>query len=87
MMNNWDSLASQAFMAMKQRKHYEELEDRLLNRLKLESGFKTTVGDRFVLLREERRGAIEYNKIPELLNVDLEFFRKTPVEIWRLNQK
>ena len=87
MKNNWDNLAQQAFQAMKQRKHFQELEERFLNRLKLESSFKTTVGNRFVFLKEERRGAVEYNKIPELVHVDLEQYRKPAVEVWRLNEK
>ena len=34
----------------------------------------------------ERNGSVDYGRIPELLNVDLEAFRKPAVEVWSLKK-
>jgi hypothetical protein len=36
-------------------------------------------------LRSLRRGSIDYSRIPELRGVDLEPYRKKPVEVVRIN--
>ena len=44
-----------------------------------------TVGSGIELIRSERRGAVDYAKVPELRGVDLEPYRKPPVEVVRIN--
>jgi putative phage-type endonuclease len=46
---------------------------------------RRTYGCGAEVLRGSRRGAIDYSRIPELRGVDLEPYRKQPVEVVRIN--
>jgi hypothetical protein len=43
---------------------------------------RSIIGD-MKIQRITRRGSIEYDKIPELQNLDLEIYRKKPIDTWR----
>lgn len=44
------------------------------------------IGSGVRIQKIERKGSVEYAKIPELVGVDLEKFRKNPVVSWRLDE-
>jgi len=46
---------------------------------------RRTYGCGIEVLRSRRRGAIDYSRIPELSGVDLERYRKNPVEVVRIS--
>lgn len=48
---------------------------------------QNSCGGGFFLRKSVRPGAVNYKNIPELKGIDLETFRKDPVEMWRLIQK
>ena len=73
-----------------------ELGDVLLDRASLEEQYareeleklataRRTYGCGTEVLRSLRRGSIEYSRIPELRGIDLEPYRKRPVEVVRIN--
>lgn len=43
-------------------------------------------GSSLKLSRSIRKGNINYHSIPELIGIDLEKFRKSPSEVWRISQ-
>lgn len=45
---------------------------------------QNTVGGGVRLIRSIRKGTVDYSKIPELKNVDLDQYRKNPIETWIL---
>lgn len=42
-------------------------------------------GSKYRVCKVIRRGGVQYDKIPELRNIDLEKFRKPPTEFWRVS--
>jgi len=44
-----------------------------------------TWGGGIEVLRSFRKGAVDYSRIPELRNLELERYRKAPVEVVRIN--
>jgi putative phage-type endonuclease len=43
------------------------------------------IGDRFRFVKFMRKGSIDYGRIPELEGIDLEKYRKKPIESWRFS--
>lgn len=73
----WLSINEQLSELEKQEKEFREI-------LISMSGKQNTIGGGIKLLRFMRKGAIDYSKIPQLSGVDLEIFRKSPTECWKL---
>lgn len=46
---------------------------------------RRTYGCGTEVLRSFRRGSVDYSRVPELRNVDLEPYRRKPVEVVRIN--
>lgn len=84
---HWNETAQKLHEIKVERKRLEDIEIDLQKRLVLLSNNETAVGDRFIFLKDTRKGSIEYNLIPELLSVNLEKFRKPDVTIWKLGEK
>ena len=61
----------------KKENHYREMLIQLSND-------KNSIGNGVKIQKIVRKGAIEYKDIPELKDIDLEKFRKQPVESWRI---
>jgi hypothetical protein len=80
----WISLAQDLYIIQQQRKELEELEKIAKKELIVLSNNKTATGGKFIFMRDERKGSVDYSKIPELQNVDLDSYRKKPSEIWKL---
>ncbi len=65
----------------------KKLSDDATKDVVLASDGHNSCGGGFFFRKSVRPGAVNYKAIPELLGIDLETFRKDPVEMWRLTQK
>jgi hypothetical protein len=81
--NAWLNLANQLSQTIAQRKKYELEEENIKAQLKLLQDNKSFECGRFSFVCETRKGTVQYNKIPELTNVDLEQYRSGEIETWR----
>lgn len=78
--NEWKELTDE----WKQLCILEDRKEEIRKRLIILSGQKNAKGHGVTLTRVHRKGSIEYNSIPELKLIDLEKYRKPPIESWRL---
>ena len=82
---NWSD-AARRYRQVRQR--LDELSDQereLRNRLLGLSDSRRAVGAGVELIRTSRKGAVNYGAIPELEGVDLDRYRKEPVEVVKIN--
>lgn len=68
-------------------KHLEEEQEANLQAFIELSGQKEAKGSGFHLYQSSRKGNVDYAKVPELKNVDLEKYRKPTSYSWRLCQE
>ncbi len=66
------------------REKYEKEEEALKQRLIEMCGQKSCKGGGVQVSKYLRKGAVDYNAIPELQGRDLEEYRKKPIESWRI---
>lgn len=83
----WLKKATEAMKIKQLIKEYEKIEAQLMAELKLLSENVPSRSGNFVLDCVMRKGSIEYAKIPELKGINLEQYRKDPVEAWVLSMK
>ena len=67
----------------KQEQIKSEIEDLKKDILERAQGGKDKIGQ-LTVSKIERKGAVDYKKIPELKGVDLEQFRKKPTNFWKI---
>lgn len=82
--NKWDELAEKTYKLQELAKHYATLATESKKKLIELSGKQNSIGYRYALKAEPRKGVVEYTKIPELQFVDLDMYRKTPIISWKL---
>jgi len=82
----WNQVASQWKSASEQIKSLEKEEDQLRKQLIFLSGESNTRGSGISLCKIERKGAVDYSRIPELKGIDLDKYRKESYKSWRINQ-
>lgn len=83
----WKSLASEWLHIRKsilQLERFEKREKELRDLLVHASNGKNCVGGGIKLTRSVRKGNIDYPKITDTLGIDVEPYRKEPVECWRI---
>ncbi len=80
----WHSKAKELMKIQIQRKELEELENSLKEELKQLSQNKSCSYGGLAFLKRDRQGLIDYSKIPELKDINLEYYRKEPTEFWVL---
>lgn len=80
----WNTYASQWKLVMKEIKGLEIQEKELRNELIYLSGESNTKGAGISLCQVQRKGNLDYSKIPELKNLDLEKYRKPSISSWRI---
>lgn len=82
----WTHSALQWKEASTMLKHWKEKEEEARQNLIHLSGKSNVKGAGIELSKVVRKGSINYQEIPQLLGVNLEQYRKAPVETWRLGE-
>jgi len=62
----------------------QKQEKEMTSDLLLMCGYKNTQGRNFKITKTMRKGFVDYTKIPVLEHMDLEQYRKDPIDIWRI---
>ena len=81
----WNCLAENYRNAYQDLKRAEQLEKDLRKELISLAGEQSSQGAGIKLSKIPRKGMVDYSIIPELCNVDLEQYRKQPIEYWKLS--
>lgn len=82
---SWIQSAKDLAKAQLARKLAEQQEKKCAERLKELSQLLPSRGGGFVYDYIMRKGSVEYDRIPELKDVNLEIYRKDSVEVWKLS--
>jgi hypothetical protein len=82
----WSSAAVAYKLAVEKRKQFEDVENSLRKDLIDLSKGKNTKGRGLRCTRFIRKGNVAYDKVPQLQGVDLEPYRKPPIESWRIGE-
>jgi len=80
----WQECASDWLSVSSQIKTLEKEEEQLRKQLIFLSGQHNTKGSGISLCQVNRKGNVDYAKIPELKGVDLEKYRKGSISTWRI---
>lgn len=81
----WGSAAQEWVMVSKQLKELEEKEKALRDNLIAMARGQNAMGNGIKVSKTIRKGNIDYSRVPQLDGVDLEQYRKNPVEYWRIS--
>lgn len=82
----WIETASQLYEARIKLKELREQEEKLCNELKDLSDYKNAYGGNYLFTVSMRKGAVDYEVVPELKGIDLEPYRKEDVSSWKLQK-
>lgn len=80
----WEKCASQWIAVNQSLKQIEKEEEELRKQLIFLSGESNTRGAGINLCQIQRKGNVDYSKIPELKNVNLDNYRKSSTSSWRI---
>lgn len=80
----WEQCADEYRTLIQTKKDLELQEERLRKQLIFLSGESNTKGAGISLCHVTRKGNVDYSKIPELKNVDLDLYRKDSSSSWRI---
>lgn len=81
----WLELAKQWASLQDEIKQLQDLEDHLRCELIQSAPAPSVFGAGVVLKRSQRKGNVDYAKVPELKGIDLDRYRKPAQEVWRLS--
>lgn len=81
----WNIYANQWKEVTQQMKDLEKLEKELRNEIIYLSGELNSKGAGISLCQIQRKGNVDYSKIPELKNVNLDDYRKDSINTWRIS--
>jgi putative phage-type endonuclease len=82
--DEWRGLATEWFDITKQLNALEKREKEYREALVAKANGMNAKGCGICLSRIVRKGTVDYKKVPELIGVDLEKYRKSPSESWRI---
>jgi hypothetical protein len=82
----WQAYARELYLVKKEKRKLCYKEKELLQKLKSICGHRNAYFGPYRLKRCVSLGRVDYNSIPELLNVNLDDFRGEPQESWRLSK-
>jgi len=82
----WEQLATQWKRINSQLNSLEKEEKRLRDSLISLASNQNSLGGGVKVTRFLRKGSVDYEKIPQLQGLDLERFRKKPVECWKITE-
>ncbi len=80
----WEGIAKRWKFITSQIKVFEDLQEDLKKQLVFLSGESNTKGAGISLCQIQRKGNVDYAKIPQLKGIDLEPFRKASINSWRI---
>ncbi len=80
----WEKCALNWLLVTSQIKELEKIEEDLRKQLISLSGESNSRGAGISLCQVQRKGNVDYSKIPELKGVDLELYRKSAITTWRI---
>ncbi len=80
----WTQCADKLRSVTESMKELEKEEQNLRNHLIFLSGDSNSRGAGISLCKVERKGAVDYSKIPEIKDIDLELYRKNSITSWRI---
>lgn len=80
----WSKLAQEWIYLTNCLSALEEKQSNCKDALIIKSNGQNIKGDGIRLTKIKRKGSVDYRKIPELMKVDLEKYRKPPTEAWRI---
>jgi len=80
----WEEYASQWKLVTESIKELEIEEEKLRKKLIFLSGESNSKGAGISLCQIQRKGNIDYSKIPELKTLNLDLYRKASINIWRI---
>lgn len=84
---DWVSVARDAYRIRQAIKDLKQKETLIMNELKNLSHNENSKGGGFVFSKIVNKGRVQYSKIPELQNMDLDKYRGTATESWKLEKK
>lgn len=82
--SEWREVSKKWLVLQQQIKNLEEEEKQVRQTLITMANGENVSGGGVRLTKLVRKGNIQYDQIPELRMVDLEKYRKAPIEVWRL---
>ena len=82
--DRWLGLADQYKTAQSMVKGWTEKLEIARQHLLQECGQSNVMGGGIRVMKVARKGTVDYKAIPELIGVDLEPYRKKPIESWRI---
>jgi putative phage-type endonuclease len=80
----WEAMAYRYQYVTKQLKELEKEQEILKQALIQEAKDMPTKGGGVRLAKQARKGFVQYDKVPQLIDVDLELYRKPPTTYWRV---
>lgn len=80
----WEECASKWISVTSKIKQLEKEEEDLRKQLIFISGESNTKGGGISLCQVQRKGNVDYSKIPELKAVNLDLYRKSSINSWRI---
>jgi putative phage-type endonuclease len=83
----WRTLAERYALVSSQLGELESMEKELRSKLIETAENKNSIGAGIKLSRVVRKGNVDYSVIPELQSVELDQYRKKPIESWRITMQ
>lgn len=81
-------IASQAWLEAKRlRKEYEEKEAKFRRHLMDISHSQNVRGCGIRMSKTLRKGSVDYKNVPQLQDVNLDTYRKAPIQVWRIDEE
>lgn len=80
----WRDAAQKYIALSSMKKQLDEQVEEARQALLFLAGDQSTEGCGVKVLKTSRKGAIQYQKIPDLKNIDLDYYRSPPIESWRI---
>ncbi len=82
----WKQYATEWKKVTLQLKSLEKREEGLRKKLVHLSGGSNSRGEGISLYQSQRKGTVDYSKIPELQNIDLDLYRNDTINTWRIRE-
>ena len=78
-------LAKEAYEAKKMKKHYEDIEQAALEKLKTACKEQSFAAEGYAFTKTVRAGGVDYTSVVRDFKLDVSSYRKEDVVMWRLS--